>query len=66
MVGNIIDTFIIEVHPVTSVGTYGYTGDELIYMYKDGISWYINKISEYKSELIKSKANEIKVKQLEN
>ena len=66
MVGNIIDTFIIEVHPITSIGTYGYSGDDLPYMYKDGISWYIHKIRDYKSELIKNKANEIKFKQLEN
>lgn len=33
-------TVILEVHPVTSVGTYGYSAIHLLYMYKDGIDFY--------------------------
>lgn len=35
-------TIILEVHPVTSVGTYGYSDKDLLYMYKEGIQYYIN------------------------
>lgn len=34
-------TVIIEVHPVTSVGTYGYAERKLLDMYKDGIDFYL-------------------------
>lgn len=33
-------TIILEVHPVTSVGTYGYDDKELLNMYKNGIEYY--------------------------
>lgn len=33
-------TVILEVHPVTSVGTYGYTDKDILYMYRDGIEYY--------------------------
>lgn len=37
-------TVIIEVHPVTSVGTYGFSSIGLLYMYKDGIDYYSKEI----------------------
>lgn len=33
---------LIEIHPVTSVGLYGFYSSSLPKMYKDGIDWYIN------------------------
>ena len=33
-------TIILEVHPVVSVGTYGYSSSELFNMYKNGIEYY--------------------------
>jgi hypothetical protein len=33
-------TIILEVHPVVSVGTYGYSSSELLNMYKNGIEYY--------------------------
>ena len=36
-------TIILEVHPVTSVGTYGYFDKELLNMYKEGIEYYCQK-----------------------
>lgn len=33
-------TVILEVHPVISVGTYGYEGEDILYMYRDGIEYY--------------------------
>lgn len=36
-------TVILEIHPVTSVGLYGYVSRNLAYMYKDGIDYYITK-----------------------
>ena len=33
-------TIILEVHPVVSVGTYGYSSPELLNMYKNGIEYY--------------------------
>lgn len=36
------NTVILEIHPVTSVGTYGYSAIQLLYMYKDGIDFYVN------------------------
>ncbi len=36
-------TIILEVHPVTSVGTYGYIDSDLLDMYKDGIDYYVNQ-----------------------
>ena len=33
-------TIILEVHPVVSVGTYGYCSSELLNMYKNGIEYY--------------------------
>lgn len=39
-------TVILEVHPVVSVGTYGYTEESLLYMYRDGIDYYISKGKE--------------------
>lgn len=35
-------TVILEIHPVTSVGLYGYTNRDLLYMYIDGYNWYKN------------------------
>lgn len=35
-------TIIIEVHPITSVGLYGYCSLDLLTGYKKGIEWYIN------------------------
>ena len=32
---------LIEIHPITSLGLYGFCGNELPKMYKDGIDWYI-------------------------
>ena len=34
-------TVILEIHPVTSVGLYGYNSRALAYMYKEGIEYYI-------------------------
>lgn len=36
-------TVIMEIHPVTSVGLYGYGSRNLAYMYKEGIDYYIEK-----------------------
>lgn len=36
-------TIILEVHPVVSVGTYGYSEFALLNMYKDGIEFYIRQ-----------------------
>ena len=36
-------TVILEVHPVVSVGTYGYFDMDLLKMYKDGIDFYIGQ-----------------------
>lgn len=33
-------TVILEVHPVSSVGTYGYDAFNLLYMYEDAVNWY--------------------------
>ncbi len=35
-------TVLLEIHPITSVGLYGYVSRNLAYMYKDGIDYYIN------------------------
>lgn len=39
-------TIILEIHPVTSVGTYGYSSIDLLYMYKDGIDFYSKQINQ--------------------
>ena len=36
-------TVILEVHPVVSVGTYGYSEYALLQMYKDGIEFYTSQ-----------------------
>lgn len=36
-------TVILEVHPVVSVGTYGYCDYELLNMYKDGVDFYMKQ-----------------------
>lgn len=33
-------TVILEIHPVTSVGTYGYDDKDILYMYRDGVEYY--------------------------
>lgn len=35
-----LKTIVLEVHPITSVGLYGYTGEDLLYMYFEGVQWY--------------------------
>lgn len=37
-------TVIIEVHPVTSVGTYGFSSIGLLHMYRDGIEYYLKEV----------------------
>ena len=36
-------TIILEVHPVVSVGTYGYSEYALLDMYKNGIQFYTSQ-----------------------
>ena len=40
-------TIILEIHPVTSVGLYGYANKDLLNMYIDGYNWYINHQDYY-------------------
>lgn len=34
------DTIILEIHPIVSVGLYGYAEEDLLYMHSEGIEWY--------------------------
>lgn len=43
-------TAILEIHPCVSVGTYSFMGSSLLYMYRAGIDYYINKNIKIKAD----------------